>query len=182
LFWKEVHDMGEDLKTQVADVVRPVLEAEGLELFDVEIAGAAHAPVVRVYADKQGGVVLDEISEATRHVSAALDEADVPSGRYTLEVSSPGIDRPLRDLDDVDAYVGENAQFTLSEAVDGRKRFTGVITGVEGGSVVLDVEGAGAVTLPWSSVTKARLKVHIDIAASARDNRISEERTADDEF
>jgi ribosome maturation factor RimP len=179
LFWKEVHDMAEDLKSQVSTLVAPVLEAEGLELFDVEIAGAAHAPIVRVYVDKQGGIVLDEIAEATKCVSAALDEGDVPSGRYTLEVSSPGIDRPLRDLDDVDAHVGENAQFTLVEAVAGRKKFTGIITGVAADAAVVDVEETGLVELPWSSVAKARLKVDVDFTSSAHENRISEERMAD---
>jgi ribosome maturation factor RimP len=179
LFWKEVHDMADDLKSQVKELVTPVLEAEGLELFDVEIAGATHAPIVRVYADKQGGVGLDEIAEAARYVSAALDEADVPSGRYTLEVSSPGIDRPLRDLDDVDCHAGENAQFTLVEPVAGRKKFAGVITGVEADAAVLEVEGTGLVELPWGSVSKARLKANVDFARGAQDNRISEERTAD---
>jgi ribosome maturation factor RimP len=179
LFWKEVHDMADDLKSQVKTLVAPVLEAEGLELFDVEIAGAAHMPIVRVYVDRQGGILLDQIAEATRHVSAALDEADVPSGRYTLEVSSPGIDRPLRDLDDADAHVGENAQFTLVEAVAGRKKFTGIISGVEDGSVVVDVEGTGLVSLPWGIVSRARLKVDVDFTSSVQENRISEERTAD---
>jgi ribosome maturation factor RimP len=179
LFWKEVHDLVDDLKTQVKTLVAPVLEAEALELFDVEIAGAAHAPIVRVYVDKRGGVGLDEIAQATRYVSAALDEADVPAGRYTLEVSSPGIDRPLRDLDDADAHVGENAQFTLAEAVAGRRKFTGIINGVEDGSVVVDVEGTGLVAMPWSIVSRARLKVDVDLTSSAQENRISEERTAD---
>jgi ribosome maturation factor RimP len=179
LFWEEVHDMADDLKAQVKTLVVAVLETEGLELFDVEIAGAAHIPVVRVFVDKQGGIGMDEIAEATRHVSEALDEADVPAGRYTLEVSSPGIDRPLRDLDDADAYVGENAQFTLREAVAGRKRFTGVITGVEKDAVVIDADDAGLVQLPWSSVSRARLKADVDFAHSAQDNRICEERQED---
>ena len=71
--------------------------------------------------------------------------------------------------------MGENAQFTLSEAVAGRKKFTGVITGVEDDAIVLDVEGTGLVQLPWSSVAKARLKVDVDFAHSAQNNRISEE-------
>ena len=171
--------MAEDLKSQVRTLVAPVLETEGLELFDVEVAGAAHAPIVRVFVDKREGIGLDEIAEATRYVSAALDEAGVPSGRYTLEVSSPGIDRPLRDLDDADVHVGENAQFTLAEAVAGRRKFTGIINGVEDGAVVVDVEGTGLVALPWGIVSRARLKVDVDFTSSAQDNRISEERTAD---
>lgn len=169
--------MASDLKAQVSALVAPDAEAHGLELFDVQIAGASHAPVVRVYLDKQGGIGMDDIAEATRRISALLDEKEPVPGRYTLEVSSPGIDRPLRDLGDVSANVGENARFTLAEPVAGRKKFTGTITGVTGGSAVVDVEGAGPTELPWSSVAKAHLKGAVDFNACAEDNRISEEGT-----
>ncbi len=170
--------MTDDLKSLVSALVAPDAEAHGIELFEVEIAGARHAPVVRVYLDKPGGIGMEDISQATRRVSALLDEADVVPGRYTLEVSSPGIDRPLRDLDDVAAYEGEKAQVTLAAAVAGRKRFTGTIARVTDGAFVLDVEDAGEVEVPWSTVQKAQLKSEIDLNACADDNRISEERTA----
>jgi ribosome maturation factor RimP len=95
---------------------------------------------VRVYLDKPGGIGMDDISQATRRISAMLDEAEVVPGRYTLEVSSPGVDRPLRDLDDVAEYEGEKAQVMLTAAVAGRKRFTGTIARVTGDAFVLDVD------------------------------------------
>ncbi len=96
----------------------------------MEIAGDHRAPVVRVYLDKPGGIGMDDISEATRRISTMLDDEDLVPGRYTLEVSSPGVDRPLRDLRDVAAHEGEKAQVTLTEAVAGRKRFLGAIVSV----------------------------------------------------
>ena len=166
--------MAESLKDRIVELVRPAIEAEGLELFDVEIAGASHAPVVRVYVERpDGGTDMDAIAAASRTVSAILDEHDPVKGRYTLEVSSPGIDRPLRDIDDFAAHVGSAASVTLAQAVAGRKRFTGRIASVDGDTVVLDVDDAGEVAVPYASVGKARLKADIDFSCTD-DNGISE--------
>ena len=162
-------------KERVAELVLPAVEAEGLELFDVEIAGASHAPVVRVYVERPGGGTdMAAIAAATRPISDLLDEQQPVAGRYTLEVSSPGIDRPLRNLADFAAYVGEVAAVTLAEPVAGRKRFTGRVVSVEGDTVVLDVDDAGEVAIPYAAVGKAHLKAEIDFSAT-KDNSISEE-------
>jgi len=168
--------VAEGVKERVADLVRPGVEAEGLELFDVEIAGAVHAPVVRVYVERPGGGIdIDAVLAATRTISALLDEQQPFPGRYTLEVSSPGIDRPLRHLADFEAHVGSVASVTLAEPVAGRRRFTGRIESVAGDTIVLDVEDAGEVAVPYASVGRARLKADIDFS-STQDNSISEER------
>ena len=105
--------MAGPLKETIADLVRPHVEAMDLTLFDVEIAGASHAPVVRVFLEKADGAIdMDAIATASRAISALLDENGPLAGRYTLEVSSPGLDRPLRDLADFAHYVGRNAQVT----------------------------------------------------------------------
>jgi ribosome maturation factor RimP len=161
-----------DLKTTVTGIVGPVAEELGLELFDVEIAGAHHAPIVRVFLDREGGIDMDAIAKASRAVSEALEEADPIEGAYTLEVSSPGIDRPLRHLDDVRSYAGHTARFQLKEALDpveGRRRVTGRIIGVTGTDVTVDAEEAGVVTIPWGAVTTARLKGDVDV--KGRDDR-----------
>lgn len=171
--------MAQDLKTLVTDIISPDVTTHGLELFDVQIAGAGHAPVVRVFLDKADGIGMDDIAQATKRISVLLDEQDLVGGRYTLEVSSPGIDRPLRNLDDVAAHVGDKAQFTLAEAVAGRKRFAGTIVSVTDADVVLSAEDTGEVELPWVIVAKANLKGEIDFTPCADENRISEEGTDD---
>jgi ribosome maturation factor RimP len=167
--------MARDLKKMVTDIAAPDAEAHGVELFDVEIAGAAHAPVVRVFLDKPGGIGMDDIAGATKRISALLDDTELVSGRYTLEVSSPGIDRPLRNLADVATYVGETAQVTLVEPVAGRRRFTGTIVRADDTTMVLTAEDTGEVELPWVIVSKASLKGDIDFTPCTEENRISEE-------
>jgi ribosome maturation factor RimP len=171
-----VYDVAEGLKDRIVELVRPAVETEGLELFDVEIAGASHAPVVRIFVERPGGGAdMDAIAAATKAVSALLDEREPIKGRYTLEVSSPGIDRPLRDLADFEAHVGDVASVTLYAPLGGRKRFTGRIGSVDGETIVLDVDDAGEVAVPYASVGKARLKAEVDFSC-ADDNSISEER------
>jgi ribosome maturation factor RimP len=167
--------MASDLKKLVTDIVAPDAEAHGVELFDVQIAGAAHAPVVRVFLDKPGGIGMDDIATATKRVSLLLDDSELVAGRYTLEVSSPGIDRPLRSLTDVAAYVGKTAQVTLVEPVAGRKHFTGTIVRAGDTTMVLTADDTGDVELPWVIVSKASLKGDIDFTPCTEDNRISEE-------
>jgi ribosome maturation factor RimP len=174
---KEVYDLAGDLKALITDIIGPDAEAHGVELFDVQIAGARHAPVVRVFLDRADGIGMDDIAQATKRISTLLDEQDLFGGRYTLEVSSPGVDRPLRNLDDVAAHLSEKAQVTLVEAVAGRKRFTGTIVRVADGAMVLSADDTGEVELPWVIVAKANLKGDIDLTRCANDNRISEEGT-----
>ena len=166
--------MAASLKERIAELVRPGIEAEGLELFDVEIGGASHAPGVQVFVERPGGGTdMDAVAAASRSVSAVLDEEQPIKGRYTLEVSSPGIDRPLRNVGDFAAHIGSTAAVTLFEAIAGRKRFTGRILSVDGDTIVLDVDDAGEVAVPYASVGKARLKADIDFSC-ADDNEISE--------
>ena len=170
--------MAQGVKEKIADLVRPGVEAEGLELFDVEIAGATHTPVLRVFVERPGGGVdMDAVSAATRTISAVLDEQQPITGSYTLEVSSPGIDRPLRDLADFEAYVGSVANVTLAAPIAGRRRFVGRIESVDGDTIVLDVDDAGEVAVPYASVGRARLKAQVDFS-SEQDNSISEEEEA----
>ena len=168
--------MAEGLKERIVELVRPAVETEGLELFDVEIAGVSHTPVIRVYVERpDGGTDMDAIAAATVAVSALLDENDPVKGRYTLEVSSPGIDRPLRHLADFQTHIGQTANVTLASPLGGRKRYTGRIRSVDGETIVLDVDDAGEVAVPYASVGKARLKAEIDFSCT-QDNSISEER------
>ena len=116
-------------------------QSEGFELVQVEMTGTSKSPVLRVYLDKEGGITLDDIAEAQQAwLEAIIDEIDPYQGSYILEVSSPGVDRPLRKLDDYSRFAGEEARVTVEADGKPRKR-TGILQGVRDGRIVLEVEG-----------------------------------------
>ena len=109
--------------TDLADALSPVLEARGLDLVDVEVRGAQ----LTVFVDREGGVGLDELGEATRDVSAALDELDPMPGRYTLSVSSPGLERRLRTPAHFARAVGEKVTVRIDAGTADVRRITGTL-------------------------------------------------------
>jgi ribosome maturation factor RimP len=155
---RSVRDTGIEERLEAA--LTPAANSHGLELVAVELAGAHAQPILRVFLDKEGGIVLDEICEANEWVSALLDEAEPFDGPYTLEVSSPGIDRPLRKLEDFERFAGSTATLK-TRSIDGRTRFTGIIESVQDDVVILDVDGE-PVRIPFGHVRNARLKGEVD--------------------
>src|SRR3954447_10343500 len=133
--------------TRVRELLEPVLTASGLDLFDVELKGG----VLQVAVDRAGGVDLDAISHAASVVSATLDEADPIPGRYTLEVGSPGLERPLRTPDHFRRYVGTTVTIKTKPDVEGERRVTGVLDDA-------DDEGftVGGRRLSYDQVERAR--------------------------
>jgi ribosome maturation factor RimP len=150
-----------DMAVRLKGLLGPIAEAEGFELVTVEVAGAKNAPLVRVYLDREGGLDIDAIASANAWVIPVLDEVPELTDRYTLEVSSPGIDRPLCTLGDFERFTGSDAKVTCSQPIEGRKHFTGTITGTEGESIILDAEGT-TYRIPLDAVSKARLRAEID--------------------
>lgn len=146
-----------DLATRLTELLEPIAEREGFDLVAVEQSGGRHTPVIRVLLDKEGGLDLDAICSANRWVSEAIDEQDPINGPYTLEVSSPGVDRPLRKASDFERFAGE--QVTIkTKALDGeRATWTGTLLGIEDGRIKVDVEGDVA-TISFDDIVKARLK------------------------
>lgn len=133
---------------RLAAIVRPAIEAMGYELVRLRLMGGK-TRTLQIMADRpEGGIQIDELGEITHAVSAALDVADPIEDAYTLEVSSPGIDRPLTRLKDFDAFAGFEARLETTELIDGRRRFKGVLAGVEGQEVLITLaDGAEAVTI-----------------------------------
>jgi len=150
-----------DLARRIEELLEPEAEANGFELVAVEQAGGRHVPVIRVLLDREDGVTIDDLAAANEWISAVLDETDVVSGSYTLEVSSPGVDRPLRKLADFERFAGETATLKTRAAQTGRTTWTGRIEGVEGDRVVLDVDDE-SVAVPFNEILKARLKGVVD--------------------
>lgn len=154
--------MSTSLAEKIEALLSPVAEREGYELVAIETAGGHKQPVVRVYVDREGGVDLDAICQANTWVAAAIDaEESILRGPYTLEVSSPGIDRPLRKLSDFERFAGGTVKLKTVPA-EGRTTYTGTLVGVEGENVLLETDAGETVRIPHGAISKAHLKGEVD--------------------
>ena len=124
-----------------AGLAAPIVEAAGCTLWDVEYVKEAGEWFLRVYIDKEGGVSIDDCEAVSRPLSDALDEADPIQGSYTFEVSSAGADRALKKPEHFAAMMGREVEVRLYRAREGRKEFTGVLSGYEDGAVTIDCGG-----------------------------------------
>jgi ribosome maturation factor RimP len=141
----------------IAAMLTPSVEALQLELLGVELAASGTSALLRLYIDAPGRTVAIEDCEAvSREVSAVLDVNDPIASHYTLEVSSPGIDRPLFSAAQFAKHIGQMVKLTLQIPLNGRRRLQGVITGVEGDDIALRVDTT-EVSLPHANIEKARL-------------------------
>jgi ribosome maturation factor RimP len=128
---------------RLADIITPVIEGLGFELVRVRLMGG-RTRVLQIMADRpDGGIGVDECGDISTAVSAVLDVEDPVEENYILEVSSPGIDRPLTRLKDFEAWKGWEARVETSELIDGRRRFKGDLAGIEGDEVLITIEEAG---------------------------------------
>jgi ribosome maturation factor RimP len=153
--------MAEDLKGKISDMAGSIAPDFGMHVVDVELAGSVRRPTVRIFVDKQGGVTLDDCAEFSRAMSALLDVEDPIRTRYVLEVSSPGLDRPLRRLEDFEQSVGKLARVITRESVADQNFFVGRIAAVEEGIVRLTVEKKGEIDIPFDNISKARLEIEL---------------------
>jgi len=148
----------EPLERRIADVIAPVLDDERFELVRVRVSGG-RTKTLQVMAERPDGTMsAEDCAALSRAISPVLDAVDPIEGAYHLEVSSPGIDRPLTRLKDFVQWEGYEAKIELDRMVEGRKRFRGVLGGVEDEAVVLDPEGeAEAVLIPFEWIAQAKL-------------------------
>lgn len=148
------------IEQQIIDAMEPTAAERGIDVVDVEVVGATKAPCVRVridHADESAPTItLDEVTEETEWISAALDELDPIPSSFTLEVSSPGMARPLRKERDFVRFAGETVQLSLVPG-EGRRRYTGTLLGIEDGTVALEVDGE-CVELPFDDIRKCTIK------------------------
>ena len=128
---------------RLADIIGPTIEGLGFELVRIRMQGGRH-PLLQIMADRpEGGIDVDDCGVISTAVSAVLDVEDPIEEKYTLEVSSPGIDRPLTRLKDFDAWEGYEARIETEEQIDGRKRFKGILRGTEDDEVLIEIENQG---------------------------------------
>ena len=155
---------------KIEAMIAPSLEAMGYHVVRVAITGGRRATlqVMAERADAQA-MTVEDCADISRTISALLDVADPIAGSYTLEVSSPGIDRPLVRREDFARFAGFEAKVELSEPVAGRRRFRGKLLGVEGEAVRLQVDAdAEPVVLPLAAVTRAKLVLTDELLAASR--------------
>ena len=153
---------GKELK--LYNALAPYANDKGVEIVTVEVVGSKKAPTIRIFIDCEGGVGFDELSSAQSWINDVMDELDPFPGAYTLEVSSPGIDRPLRTLEHFQRFEGEKAFLQLTAPYEGRARWTGILKGVDDTSVLLEVDGITE-SLPYEQIKKAHVIGTIDFSA-----------------
>jgi ribosome maturation factor RimP len=161
----------EDAK--LLELLDPVAEAAGYEIVRLRLMGGQHARRLQVMAETPDGeMVVEDCARLSRALSEVLDAADPVTGEYTLEVSSPGIDRPLTRLKDFAAYEGFEARLELDRMAEGRKRFRGLLAGVENDSVAIDLEGEEHTALiPFAWIIDAKLVMTDDLMKRGAEQR-----------
>ena len=150
--------MAETVIKQIEAVALPVLEEMGLELVEVQYRREQNGWVLRLTIDKQDGINLDDCAAVSREISQLLDIEDIVDQAYNLEVSSPGLNRPLKSMVEFERFVGRLAKIKTVEPICGEHVFIGKISKTEGESIVLELSGK-EMTILLSQVAKARLEV-----------------------
>ncbi len=156
-----------DVQT-LTSLIEPEARALGFELVRVKMMGGSSDPTLQIMAERPDTrqLTLDDCALLSRRLSDLLDEKDPIDGTYRLEVSSPGIDRPLTRLKDYQDWKGHEAKVSLTEKLDGRKQFTGILMGADGDHVIVDVQGLGETRLPFAGIHSAKLVMTDELIAA----------------
>jgi ribosome maturation factor RimP len=144
------------VNAQLQAIIEPAVTALGYELVGAEYLSQGRHSVLRVYIDHENGINVDDCADVSRQISAVLDVEDPIHGEYTLEVSSPGLDRPLFTAEQYQRYSGSLADIRLRSPIEGRRKFKGRMHGVRDEQVVIDVDGEEYL-LPLDAIEKAHL-------------------------
>jgi ribosome maturation factor RimP len=154
--------MGQNsIAERVQELAERVAIDHGLELVHAEVAGPENKPIVRVFIDKPHGVTHDDCSEVSLHLGTILDVEDFIHASYTLEVSSPGLERGLYKRADYERFVGSEAKLKTRQPIDGQRNFRGRLLGVDENDVLFDDRTNGRVRIPLDIITKANLEVDL---------------------
>lgn len=150
---------GSNTENKVLPLLEPIVDANGLELVDLEFVKEGVNWYLRVYIDKEGGVSIDDCELVSRALEAKLDEHDPIEQAYILEVSSPGIDRPLKKEADFVKYQGEIIDVKLYKPQNGSKQYQGKLLGLENGVLSIEEENGNVVTFEYKDTASVRLAV-----------------------
>lgn len=165
----------------LVELLDPVAESVGYEIVRLRLMGGAEQRRLQIMAERpDGDMNVEDCARLSRAISEVMDAADPIAGEYTLEVSSPGVDRPLTRLKDFDTYAGLEIRIELDRVAEGRKRFKGELAGVEDGQVGLNIEGEDDTTVyfPFEWIVDAKLVLNDDLmkrGAAQRAARIEDD-------
>jgi ribosome maturation factor RimP len=148
----------DSLIKEVHETVEPVIQSQGLELIDVEYQREAQGWVLRIYLDREGGITVEDCAEASRELGTILEVRDLIPNRYVLEVSSPGLTRPLKKPEDFNKYQNRSVKIRLSSPLEGRRNFKGKLLGLREDKVRLESERQ-IYEIPIQNIAKANLDV-----------------------
>ena len=126
---------------KLTDMLRPAVEETGKELLGLEFISAGNNSVLRLFIDHENGINVDDCAEVSRQVGAILDVEDPISSEYNLEVSSPGIDKPLFEMAHFQSVIGETVNVKLSMPLNGRRKFKGTLVAIENDTLIVEVDG-----------------------------------------
>ena len=140
----------------LGDLIRPVVEALGCELWGIEQLSLGRFSTLKIYIDRKEGVDIEDCARVSRQVSSLLDVEDPIKGEYTLEVSSPGLDRRLFELDQYAAYAGSEVRIRLKRPFEGRRKYKGQLRGIEGDEIILGQDGE-EILFPIEEIERANL-------------------------
>jgi ribosome maturation factor RimP len=155
--------MGEkSIAERVQQLAEQVTIDHGLELVHAEVAGPENRPIVRVFIDKPHGVTHEDCSEVSLHLGTILDVEDFIHASYTLEVSSPGLERGLYKRSDYERFAGSRAKMKTRHPINGQRNFRGTLLGVDGDDVLFDDRTNGQVRVPLDWITKANLELDVN--------------------
>ena len=148
---------------QIEQLVAPVLQEHSAEQVDVQFVHEHGQWILRFFLDKPGGITLDDCATISEHLGRILDATDLIKQHYSLEVSSPGINRPLKKEADYQRFIGERVDVTLYAPLNGRRHFKGTLQSVNAGVVVVEEAPQQVFSLPLADVAKAKLDPEIHI-------------------
>jgi len=151
--------MQEGVVSKIEQIALRVTESEGMELVEVEVKGGGNQRLVRIWIDKPAGITHGDCELVSQQVGTILDVEDVvPGGRYTLEVSSPGVERKLLKPADYLRFQGKKVKVTLRDAIEGRRHWEGTLAGFSEGAAAIEVQPGKTFRFPLDQIQKANLK------------------------
>jgi ribosome maturation factor RimP len=151
----------EEIRTRIREIIEPLINSLGITVDHVEFSRMGGKGLLRVFIDREGGVTLDDCEQVSREIEAALDVEDPIPYSYVLEVSSPGLDRPLKQLEDFRKYTGKTARVITFEPIDRQTFFIGKIVDVGGDEISLLLPKDRKIIIPYKNISKARLEVEL---------------------
>jgi ribosome maturation factor RimP len=150
------------IEKRVLEIAERVATNNGLELVHAEVAGPENKPIVRVFIDKPNGVTHQDCAAMSLHVGTVLDVEDFIHASYTLEVSSPGIERGLYKRQDYERFAGSPAKLRTRRPINGQRNFRGRLLGIEGENVLFEDRTSGSVRIEFDSIAKANLEMDVN--------------------